>query len=148
VPVLEQPAGHNGSYAGAVRQLAALEQVYSALFSSRLPREVRGMACRARRHVGISATERRPSRLNGQMRMKPKTGAGPGHGGSAPVEVPLSLMSDPAKAPREQPRYLFPEVPSAEERAQMARALDVDTEAYLRWLAGEGPDPCPSESSA
>lgn len=67
---------------------------------------------------------------------------------SAPVEVSSSLMSDPPKAPREQPRYLFPEVPSAEERAQMARALDVDTEAYLRWLAGEGPDPCPSESSA
>ena len=64
-------------------------------------------------------------------------------GRSATVEVSSSLMSNPAKAPREQPRYLFPEVPSTEERAQMARALDVDAEAYLRWLAGEGPDPFP-----
>jgi hypothetical protein len=56
--------------------------------------------------------------------------------------------SEPVRA--EEPkrgRYRYPEELSAEERAQMARLLDVDGEAYLRWLAGEGPDPCPPESS-
>ena len=85
--------------------------------------------------------------MEGPEAMKPRSLAGLVDGGSATVEVSSPLMSDTANAPREQPRYLFPEVPSAEERAQMARALDVDTVAYLRWLAGEGPDPCPSESS-
>jgi hypothetical protein len=57
-------------------------------------------------------------------------------------------MSDPAKARQgDQPRYLYPEEVTAEERAEMARVLEVDGEAYLRWLAGEGPDPCPPESS-
>jgi len=34
--------------------------------------------------------------------------------------------------------YLYPEEVAAEERAEMARVLEVDGEAYLRWLAGEG----------
>jgi hypothetical protein len=42
--------------------------------------------------------------------------------------------------------FSYPETLTVEERAQMGRMLDVDGEAYLRWLAGEGPDPCaPSE---
>lgn len=57
-------------------------------------------------------------------------------------------MSDPAETEhRSTPRYLYPEELTAEERAQTERVLDVDGEAYLRWLAGEGPDPCPPESS-
>jgi hypothetical protein len=56
-------------------------------------------------------------------------------------------MSDVAKAGQsDPPRYLYPEQATPEERAQMARTLDVDGEAYLRWLAGEGPDPGPPES--
>jgi hypothetical protein len=42
----------------------------------------------------------------------------------------------------ERPRYAYPETLTPEERAEMDRVLDVDGEAYLRWLAGEGPDPC------
>ena len=57
-------------------------------------------------------------------------------------------MSDPARADEpKRPRYRYPEPLTAEERAEMQRVLDVDGEAYLRWLAGEGPDPCPPESS-
>jgi hypothetical protein len=53
-------------------------------------------------------------------------------------------MSEPSKAGQsDRPRFLYPEQATPEVRAQMARRLDVDGEAYLRWLAGEGPDPCP-----
>jgi len=45
------------------------------------------------------------------------------------------------------PRYRYPEELTASERAETASVLDVDGEAYLRWLAGEGPDPCVRESS-
>ena len=42
--------------------------------------------------------------------------------------------------------YVYPERLTAEERAEVDRMLDVDAEAYLRWLAGDGPDPCSDES--
>ena len=59
-----------------------------------------------------------------------------------------SYMSDVAKAgPSDRPRYLYPEQATAEEREQMTRRIEADGDAYLRWLAGEGPDPCPPESS-
>jgi hypothetical protein len=52
-------------------------------------------------------------------------------------------MSDVAKAgPSDQPRYLYPEQATTEEREQMTRRMDVDSEAYLRWLEGVGSDPC------
>jgi len=46
-----------------------------------------------------------------------------------------------------RPKYRYPEELTASERAEAAIVLDVDGEAYLRWLAGEGPDPCVRESS-
>lgn len=47
----------------------------------------------------------------------------------------------------DRPRVAYPEQLTDDERAQMNRVLDVDGEAYLRWLGGEGPDPLtgPSE---
>jgi len=59
-------------------------------------------------------------------------------------------MSDPAeeaKPVNPPPRYRYPEELTTEELAEMERILPVDGEAYLRWLAGEGPDPCPPGSS-
>jgi hypothetical protein len=57
-------------------------------------------------------------------------------------------MSDTVKKPdSERPRYRFPEELTAEERAALKRDSGVDGEAFLRWLAGEGPDPCPPERS-
>ena len=53
-------------------------------------------------------------------------------------------MSDPAA---KRALYRFPEELSPDEAEQMDRVMDVDGEAYLRWLAGEGPDPCPPERS-
>jgi hypothetical protein len=47
----------------------------------------------------------------------------------------------------ESPRYRYPEELSADERAEVDRVLPVDGEAYLLWLAGDGPDPCLPESS-
>ena len=58
-----------------------------------------------------------------------------------------SQMSDVANAgPSDRPRYLYPEQATAEEREQMTRRIDADSEAYLRWLEGVGPDPCPASS--
>jgi hypothetical protein len=58
-------------------------------------------------------------------------------------------MSDPAerKLGEQPPRYRYPEELTPEEIEQTKRVLNVDGEAYLRWLAGDGPDPCPPESS-
>lgn len=38
------------------------------------------------------------------------------------------------------------EIRAAIADVETGRFIDVDAEAYLRWLAGEGPDPCPPES--
>ncbi|HEY6559480.1 MAG TPA: hypothetical protein VI072_19490 [Polyangiaceae bacterium] len=57
-------------------------------------------------------------------------------------------MSGPLRSEAsKRPRYRYPEELTAEERTELQRVLDVDGEAYLRWLAGEGPDPCPPGSS-
>jgi hypothetical protein len=53
-------------------------------------------------------------------------------------------MSDPAE---KRVLYRFPDELSPDEAEQMDHVMDVDGEAYLRWLAGEGPDPCPPEGS-
>jgi hypothetical protein len=53
-------------------------------------------------------------------------------------------MSDPAE---KRVLYHFPEKLTPGEAEEMDRVLDVDGEAYLRWLAGEGPDPCPPAHS-
>jgi hypothetical protein len=45
------------------------------------------------------------------------------------------------------PRYRYPDALTAEGRAEMDRTLPVDGDAYLRWLAGDGPDPCAPEPS-
>lgn len=56
-------------------------------------------------------------------------------------------MSDSARASGRERLYRFPEELTAEELEQMDRVLDVDGEAYLRWLeTGEGPDPCGGSS--
>ena len=60
-------------------------------------------------------------------------------------------MSDSAKRAKpadDRPRYRYPEELTPEELAEMQRDSGVDGEAFLRWLAGEGPDPCPPEPSA
>lgn len=62
-------------------------------------------------------------------------------------------MSDPARAePLERKLYRPDPADEEEIRAGLAdveagRFIDVEAEGYLRWLAGEGPDPCPPESS-
>ena len=43
--------------------------------------------------------------------------------------------------------YRVPEELPPDEVEQLDRVMDVDGEAYLRWLAGEGPDPCLPERS-
>ena len=57
--------------------------------------------------------------------------------------------SDPAEDARgtpAAPRYAYPEPLTPEDMEGMDRVLDVDGEAYIRWLMGEGPDPCPESS--
>jgi hypothetical protein len=58
-------------------------------------------------------------------------------------------------APRERPGrwrkgtpHRYPDEVTAEDLAAMDRVVDVDAEAYLRWLeSGKGPEPCEPESS-
>lgn len=56
-------------------------------------------------------------------------------------------MSDPAQRPDGHILFRFCEERTLDELKQTERLLDVDGADYLRWLAGEGPDPCPPESS-
>ncbi|MBN1610869.1 MAG: hypothetical protein JW940_29830 [Polyangiaceae bacterium] len=61
-------------------------------------------------------------------------------------------MSSPPKstppAGDAPPLYRYPGELTAEDLAAMDHVVDVDGEAYLRWLeTGEGPDPCEPESS-
>ncbi len=59
-----------------------------------------------------------------------------------------NLQSVPAPAESlDRPKYLYPEDVSPAEQSEALRLLDVDGEAYLRWLAGEGADPCTAASS-
>jgi hypothetical protein len=44
------------------------------------------------------------------------------------------------------PRFVYPEPLSAADVEDMEHDLDVDGAAYIRWLMGEGPDPCPESS--
>jgi hypothetical protein len=45
----------------------------------------------------------------------------------------------------DRPRFVYPEELTPDELQAMDQVLDVDSEAYLRWLeTGEGPDPCGS----
>ena len=63
-----------------------------------------------------------------------------------PLEPRLGEAASPAPKPS-RPRVRFPDGAFApEDLKDMDRVLDVDGEAYLRWLEGKGPDPC-SESS-
>jgi hypothetical protein len=60
------------------------------------------------------------------------------------------MGSRPEPAPElvgKPPRFGYPEKLTVEEEAQVQHVLPVDGEAYVRWLRGEGPDPCPPESS-
>jgi hypothetical protein len=60
----------------------------------------------------------------------------------------MGLRSEPASKPVEgRVKHRYPEELTPEELAQMKRVMPVDGEAYIRWLRGEGPDPCPPESS-
>jgi hypothetical protein len=44
-----------------------------------------------------------------------------------------------------RPRFVYPEQLTPDDLEAMDQVLDVDAEAYLRWLeTGEGPDPCES----
>ncbi len=53
-------------------------------------------------------------------------------------QVPLATAS-------ERPEFAYPDELTPDEIEAMDRVLDVDSEAYLRWLeTGEGPDPCES----
>lgn len=52
-------------------------------------------------------------------------------------------MRGPSEPASQQPAtHAFPEPVSEAEQADMDRLLDVDGDAYQRWLAGDGPDPC------
>jgi hypothetical protein len=45
----------------------------------------------------------------------------------------------------DRPRFVYPERLTPGELQAMDEVLDVDSEAYLRWLeTDEGPDPCGS----
>lgn len=61
---------------------------------------------------------------------------------SGPSTKPTPIEIDGTA--HERPGFLYPEQLTDDERAEMDHVLDVDGEAYLRWLAGEGPDPCES----
>jgi hypothetical protein len=62
------------------------------------------------------------------------------------VSAPSTRPAQPVERDAQRVAFSYPENLTAEERAEVDRTLDVDGEAYLRWLAGEGPDPCaPSE---
>ncbi len=54
---------------------------------------------------------------------------------------PAPKPSSPTAVASSRPRFAYPEPLTAEELAEMDEVLDVDGEAFLRWLAGEGPDP-------
>jgi len=62
-------------------------------------------------------------------------------------------MFEPNRGEPPKPQRFKPDpADEAEFRAALGdiearRLLEVDGEAYLRWLAGEGPDPCPPKSS-
>jgi hypothetical protein len=63
----------------------------------------------------------------------------------------LTVPSDPTNKPPSadaSPPYRYPDEVTAEDLAAMDRVVDVDAEAYLRWLeSGKGPEPCEPESS-
>jgi hypothetical protein len=51
----------------------------------------------------------------------------------------------PSATESDRPRFVYPEELTQEELEAMDRVLDVDSEAYLRWLeTGKGPEPCGS----
>jgi hypothetical protein len=58
----------------------------------------------------------------------------------SPVSKP-SQATDPARQDAERPRFRYPDPLTQEDLDAMDRVLDVDGEAFIRWLAGEGPEP-------
>jgi len=55
--------------------------------------------------------------------------------------TPSSDLAEDARGAPAAPRYAYPEPLIPEDMEGMDRVLDVDGEAFLAWLAGEGPEP-------